>query len=238
MKCHICGEREATVHYIEIIEGKKTSQWLCHECADREGITPSDTVSLAHGGLESFLGEMLKFGPVERERARPATGSVCPACGYEYRRLQESGMLGCPDCYRAFHPQLLPMLRRFHGDTTYLGKLPRSHGAQAAARREIAQLKGLLEQAVAMEASTCITVGSLPPSLLMGAGDRGVHSLGMVLPTEGLDIEAHLDTIRRELMRQALERCRGVQKDAARLLRMTYRAFRYHAEKFNLTAED
>lgn len=151
MKCHICGEREATVHYIEIIEGKKTSQWLCHECADREGITPSDTVSLAHGGLESFLGEMLKFGPVERERARPATGPVCPACGYEYRRLQESGMLGCPDCYRAFHPQLLPMLRRFHGDTTYLGKLPRSHGAQAAARREIAQLKGLLEQAVAME---------------------------------------------------------------------------------------
>lgn len=151
MKCHICGEREATVHYIEIIEGKKTSQWLCHECADREGITPSDAVTLAHGGLESFLGEMLKFGPAERERARPATGPVCPACGYEYRRLQESGMLGCPDCYRAFHPQLLPMLRRFHGDTTYLGKLPRSHGAQAAARREIAQLKGLLEQAVAME---------------------------------------------------------------------------------------
>jgi protein arginine kinase activator len=151
MKCHICGEREATVHYIEIIEGKKTSQWLCHECADREGITPSDTASLAHGGLESFLGEMLKFGPAERERARPATGPACPACGYEYRRLQESGMLGCPDCYRAFHPQLLPMLRRFHGDTTYLGKLPRSHGVQAAARREIAQLKGLLEQAVAME---------------------------------------------------------------------------------------
>lgn len=151
MKCHICGEREATVHYIEIIEGKKTSQWLCHECADREGITPSDAVSLAHGGLESFLGEMLKFGPAERERARPASGPVCPSCGYEYRRLQESGMLGCPDCYRAFHPQLLPMLRRFHGDTTYLGKLPRSHGVQAAARREIAQLKGLLEQAVAME---------------------------------------------------------------------------------------
>ncbi|MGV8041132.1 MAG: sigma-54-dependent transcriptional regulator [Thermoanaerobaculaceae bacterium] len=102
----------------------------------------------------------------------------------------------------------------------------------------VRELENVVEQAVAMEPSSLITIGSLPAALLAGAGDRGTRSLGMQLPADGLDIEAHLDTIRRELMRQALERCRGVQKDAARLLRMTYRAFRYHAEKFNLTAED
>jgi transcriptional regulator with GAF, ATPase, and Fis domain len=59
-----------------------------------------------------------------------------------------------------------------------------------------------------------------------------------VLPDSGFDIETHLDVIRRDLMRQALKRSGGVQKEAARLLRMTYRAFRYHAEKFNLTSED
>jgi two-component system response regulator PilR (NtrC family) len=59
-----------------------------------------------------------------------------------------------------------------------------------------------------------------------------------VLPESGFDIEAHLDVIRRDLMRQALKRCGGVQKEAARLLQMTYRAFRYHAEKYNLTSED
>ena len=58
------------------------------------------------------------------------------------------------------------------------------------------------------------------------------------LPENGLDIEAHVDAIRRDLMRQALKRCGGVQKEAARLLRMTYRAFRYHAEKYNLTSEE
>jgi protein arginine kinase activator len=151
VKCHVCGEREATVHYIEIIEGKKTSQWLCQECADREGITPHGITPLAHGGLDAFLGEMLKVAPGERERARATGGPTCPSCGYEFRRLQETGLLGCPECYRAFHRQLLPMLRRYHGDTTHVGKLPRAHGPQAALRRDIAQLKLLLEQAVTME---------------------------------------------------------------------------------------
>lgn len=151
MKCHICGEREATVHYIEIIEGQKTSQWLCHECADREGITPGEDATAAHGALDAFLGEMLKSGPQERARGRGADGPTCPACGYEYRRLQETGMLGCPDCYAAFRSQLLPMLRRYHGDVSHVGKLPRAHGPRAALRREIAQLKALLEQAVSQE---------------------------------------------------------------------------------------
>lgn len=102
----------------------------------------------------------------------------------------------------------------------------------------VRELENVIEQAVALEPSSLITVGSLPTTLLTGAADRGTRSLGMQLPAEGLDIEAHLDAIRRELMRQALERCGGVQKEAARLLRVTYRAFRYHAEKYNLSTED
>lgn len=152
MKCHICGEREATVHYIEIIEGKKTSQWLCTECADREGITPIESTLQAHGALDAFLGEMLKgLAPAERARDRTTPSAVCPECGYEYRRLQETGMLGCPSCYQAFHHLLLPMLRRYHGDTTHQGKLPRAQGPLAALRKEVAQLRQLLEQAVTLE---------------------------------------------------------------------------------------
>lgn len=151
MKCHVCGEREATVHYIEIIEGHKTSQWLCQECADREGITQGDVTQLAHGALDAFLGEMLKVTPQERAREREAGGPACPSCGYELRLVQDGGMLGCPECYRAFHRQLLPMLQRYHGADTHAGKLPRAHGPLAAARREIAQLKVLLDQAVGLE---------------------------------------------------------------------------------------
>jgi DNA-binding NtrC family response regulator len=102
----------------------------------------------------------------------------------------------------------------------------------------VRELENVIEQAVAMEPSSLITVGSLSSALLTGAGDQGSRSMGMTLPAEGLDLEAHLDSIRRELMRQALKQCGGVQKEAARVLHLTYRAFRYHAEKYNLSTED
>ncbi len=102
----------------------------------------------------------------------------------------------------------------------------------------VRELENVIERAVALEGSSLITVGSLPGALLSAASNAASRDAGMALPAEGLDIEAHLDAIRRDLMRQALVRCSGVQKDAARLLRMTYRAFRYHAGKYNLAAED
>jgi len=102
----------------------------------------------------------------------------------------------------------------------------------------VRELENVIERTVATESSQLITVSSLPPSILDSELEAGVLPGLSVLPEAGLDIEAHIDTIRRDLMRQALQRAGGVQKDAARMLRMTYRAFRYHAEKYNLTAED
>jgi len=102
----------------------------------------------------------------------------------------------------------------------------------------VRELENVVERTVATESSHLITVSSLPPSVLESERESGTLVGVAVLPEDGLDIEAHVDVVRRELMQQALRRCGGVQKDAARLLRMTYRAFRYHAEKYNLVAED
>jgi DNA-binding NtrC family response regulator len=58
------------------------------------------------------------------------------------------------------------------------------------------------------------------------------------LPEAGFDLEAYLHNLRKEYMRQALARTGGVQKEAARLLRMSYRAFRYHVAKYHLAEEE
>ena len=50
------------------------------------------------------------------------------------------------------------------------------------------------------------------------------------------DIIGDHESIRAALMRQALERANGVQTQAAELLRMTFRSFRYYAKKSGLTA--
>jgi len=102
----------------------------------------------------------------------------------------------------------------------------------------VRELENVIEQAVAMDASPLITISSLPASVFGHLDTATGERLGMVLPEEGLDLEAHTDAVRRELIRQALVRCGGVQKEAAKLLRMSYRAFRYHALKYRLTTED
>ena len=102
----------------------------------------------------------------------------------------------------------------------------------------VRELENVIEQAVAMEASSLLTIGSLPASVLGGMVAAGSREGWLVLPEEGLDLEAHLDAVRRELMRQALGRTGGVQIEAARLLRMRPRSFRYHAGKLKLTQEE
>jgi DNA-binding NtrC family response regulator len=100
----------------------------------------------------------------------------------------------------------------------------------------IRELENVIERTVALESSTIISSGSLPEHL------RGVSPSprieGVSLPEEGIDIEEYLDNVRRSLMQQALDHTGGHQKNASELLRMSYRAFRYHAEKLGLAKDD
>jgi two-component system response regulator PilR (NtrC family) len=54
------------------------------------------------------------------------------------------------------------------------------------------------------------------------------------LPAEGLDLEAYLEAVGKRLMQEALERSGGVQTQAAELLKMSFRSFRYYAKKYGL----
>ncbi|MFN3413034.1 MAG: sigma-54-dependent transcriptional regulator [Thermoanaerobaculum sp.] len=100
----------------------------------------------------------------------------------------------------------------------------------------VRELENIMERAVALEPSLVITLSALPTSLL-GQGEIAPSSGPVRLPEGGLDVEAHLHELRREYMRQALARTGGVQKDAAKLLRMSYRAFRYHVAKYKLVED-
>jgi len=100
----------------------------------------------------------------------------------------------------------------------------------------VRELENVIERAVALETTEMISSGSLPVQL-RGDSQRPEPELAG-LPEEGLDIEEYLDNMRRSLMRQALERTGGHQKKASELLRMSYRGFRYHAEKLGLTRDE
>jgi two-component system response regulator PilR (NtrC family) len=100
----------------------------------------------------------------------------------------------------------------------------------------VRELENIIERTVALETSELISSGSLPEHL---RGKRTETSLDDVsLPEEGIDLEEYLSAVRASLMRRALERTGGQQKRAAELLRLSYRAFRYHADKLGLAHDD
>jgi two-component system response regulator PilR (NtrC family) len=98
----------------------------------------------------------------------------------------------------------------------------------------VRELENVIERALALITGSTLTSDDIPSHLLRRDGG----ALPTVdLPEDGLDLEAHLDDMRRELMAQALDRCDGVQTRAAELVGMSFRSFRYYAKKAGLTKD-
>ena len=100
----------------------------------------------------------------------------------------------------------------------------------------VRELENVIERAVALEPGETIHVDSLPREVRGGRTGRG--DLDVVLPESGIDLERHLEDLRRRYMVEAMERSTGVQTRAAEILGMTFRSFRYFAKKYGLTKGD
>jgi two-component system response regulator PilR (NtrC family) len=99
----------------------------------------------------------------------------------------------------------------------------------------VRELENLIERVLALSHAETITTRDLPVHLLT---NRRTNPDLVQLPEEGLDLEAYLESIRTQLMIQALERTDGVQTQAAELLGMSFRSFRYYAKKAGIKGGD
>jgi transcriptional regulator with PAS, ATPase and Fis domain len=83
----------------------------------------------------------------------------------------------------------------------------------------VRQLENTIERAVAIGAGRSqIDVGDLLPEL--AHGDQSGFSSTLALPDEGLDLDAFVASIERELIQRSLERTGGNKGQAARLLHL------------------
>jgi two-component system response regulator PilR (NtrC family) len=100
----------------------------------------------------------------------------------------------------------------------------------------VRELENVLERAVALEMGNLIQPESLPRELRSEKLRQG--EMDVVLPESGIDLDRHLEELRRRYMLEAMDRCGGVQTRAAEILGMTFRSFRYFAKKYGLTGRD
>jgi two-component system, NtrC family, response regulator PilR len=97
----------------------------------------------------------------------------------------------------------------------------------------VRELENVIERAVALEPGSVIQADSLPRELREGGGSHG--DIDVVLRDSGIDLERHLEDLRRRYMAEAMTRANGVQTRAAEMLGLTFRSFRYFAKKYGLT---
>jgi len=99
----------------------------------------------------------------------------------------------------------------------------------------VRELENVIERAVALETTDQLTSEILPVQIR--TGDDGGGRPGRVtvaLPQGGIELEATVSNLEKDLMLQALERSGWVQKGAAELLQISLRSFRHKAQKYGI----
>ncbi|HEX9985339.1 MAG TPA: sigma-54 dependent transcriptional regulator [Thermoanaerobaculia bacterium] len=99
----------------------------------------------------------------------------------------------------------------------------------------VRELENVVERMIALEEADLLTTKSLPEHVLLGGR---IPEASFDLPPEGLSLEEHVQAIMKIFMLKALERSGGVQTQAAEMLRMSFRSFRYYAKKYDLLPRD
>jgi len=99
----------------------------------------------------------------------------------------------------------------------------------------VRELENLVERAVVLGENK-ITVGSLPLAIT-GAGRPEKQPEVGLLANSGVRLEELLDSLERQYLESALQKCDGVKKRAAEMLGLSFRSFRYRLAKFGMDDE-
>ena len=124
MLCEHCKKREATVKYVEVINGVKTEHNLCTQCAAHTDLGQFSALFEGEFPLGKLLSGLLGTQETEEEGEK-YSGVVCPTCGTTYEEFVKDSRFGCPDCYSVFDLLIHDKIRQLQGNVRHTGKHPK-----------------------------------------------------------------------------------------------------------------
>ena len=145
--CQICNLREATLFITRTLNGQKSQITVCRQCAAESGIVKID--------LNNLLAGLAAFHHQEDE-AEEETQAQCPTCGMTLEEFNNTGRMGCSQCYQAFSEPMDQLFSRIHGHVRHTGKRPGQMAAGVLPVEPVAvelrRLKTELSNAISEEA--------------------------------------------------------------------------------------
>lgn len=100
----------------------------------------------------------------------------------------------------------------------------------------VRELQNIVERAVTLTRDDMIRPEVLPPQLKQQAFAQATHD--MEIPEDGLDLEALVEQLERDLISKALARTDGAKTRAAELLGISFRSLRYRLKKYDMDSAD
>ncbi|MGK7344199.1 MAG: sigma-54-dependent transcriptional regulator [Candidatus Nitrospinota bacterium M3_3B_026] len=99
-------------------------------------------------------------------------------------------------------------------------------------RGNVRELENVIERAVVLASGSTIEAENLPDEVRFAepAAGGGVSDI----PENGIDLEDAVSSLEKDLLTRALDKARGKKKEAARLLNLSFRSFRYKLAKYGI----
>lgn len=152
--CEECGLRPASIRFAMVVNGQKQEKMLCPSCmAQMRRKIPGMNIGNLAGVLSGLMGAKKTTSrgheqPPEDENYMQLS---CINCGTTYEEFQKSGMVGCSQCYRAFHEPIEVLLTRVSGHQQHVGRVPGGKGSALSNKLAVDRLKQRLVRAIADE---------------------------------------------------------------------------------------
>ncbi len=152
MLCENCKKNEASVHFTQIINGKKQELNICESCAKEvQGFDmPGDMGFGSPFSFQNILSGIMDYMSPSQQIGK-AQVVACKNCGITYNEFKKYGLLGCSECYKSFSPTIEPVIKRVQGNLEHVGKIPKNLGKEIMKKRRLSKLKEDLQKAIANE---------------------------------------------------------------------------------------
>lgn len=148
MVCEQCQQREAEVVATQFNNGQQVMLHLCHQCAAKIQpfhVEPQESTPL-HQLLSTWFGTPTWYK--EEQKKERHKQKECQHCHTTFEHFLKEGKFGCAHCYETFREELPPLLKRLHGGTEHVGKMPGAASEKAALKKRIELIRQTMKTAV------------------------------------------------------------------------------------------